>query len=478
MRGLLLLVLQCFGISVVLTPILRDVFRSFNLVDQPDHNRKVHVYPIPRIGGIAIIMAYFSSFLLMNSGHSGDAVASDLSLVWNLLPAAVLVFAVGLVDDFIGLKPTHKLRGQLGAALLAYWAGVRIDQFAGYTTTGVWGPPVTILWLLVCTNAFNLVDGLDGLAAGVGLLSTLAICAAGFLQDNAALTYATLPLAGCLLGFLCFNFNPATVFLGDGGSLFIGFMLGCFGVIWTQKSVTLIGMTAPLMALSIPLIDVLLCIVRRWLRNQPIFGADRGHIHHRLLDRGLTPRRAVLLVYAFCGLAALFSLLQAVMNNVYLSVLLMVIFCIAAWIGVHYLGYAEFMFAGRLLRPGEFQRTLSGHLHLSSLEKAIAGAHSAEECWKAVLQAEQLFGFAGCRLAFADSIFEKWPRNIHSGAFWTIHVPISESDFLEVAIELGSQVPPGVVVPFVNTFATALMAKTAEFRAAETAGSIALEAGN
>src|SRR3954452_1787887 len=142
MRSLLLLVLQCFGISVVLTPILRDVFRSFNLVDQPDHNRKVHVYPIPRIGGIAIIMAYFSSFLMMNSG---DAVTSDLSLVWNLLPAAVLVFAVGLIDDFIGLKPTHKLIGQLGASLLAYWAGVRIYQLAGHSMPDVWALPVTVL---------------------------------------------------------------------------------------------------------------------------------------------------------------------------------------------------------------------------------------------------------------------------------------------------------------------------------------------
>src|SRR3954454_6780769 len=441
MRSLLLLVLQCFGISVVLTPILRDVSRSFNLVDQPDNNRKVHVYPIPRIGGIAIIMAYFASFLLMNAK---DALSSDLSLVWNLLPAAVLVFAVGLVDDFIGLKPTHKLIGQLGAALLAYWAGVRIDQFAGYTTTGVWGPPVTVLWLLVCTNAFNLVDGLDGLAAGVGLLSTLTISAGGFLLGNEALKYATLPLAGCLLGFLCFNFNPATVFLGDGGSLFIGFMLGCFGVLWTQKSVTLIGMTAPLMALSIPLIDVLLCIVRRWLRNQPIFGADRGHIHHRLLDRGLTPTRAVLLVYACCGLAALFSLLQGFIDNLYVSVLVMIVFCGGAWIAVHYLGYAEFIFAGRLLRSGEFQKTLNAHLHLSALNKSIADATSTEQCWAAVLQAEQLLGFAGSRLVLAGSSFEKWPRSGKPGAHWTVHVPISEYEFLEVAIERGSQVPTGV----------------------------------
>src|SRR5437764_1589081 len=136
----------------------------------------------------------------------------------------------------------------------------------------------------------NLIDGLDGLASGIGLFASATALLAALLQNNIALAYATVPLVGCLLGFLRFNFNPATIFLGDCGSLFIGFLLGCYGVLWSQKSATILGMTAPLMALSIPLLDTTIAIIRRFVRQQPIFSGDRDHIHHRLLDRGLTPR--------------------------------------------------------------------------------------------------------------------------------------------------------------------------------------------
>jgi UDP-GlcNAc:undecaprenyl-phosphate/decaprenyl-phosphate GlcNAc-1-phosphate transferase len=179
---------------------------------------------------------------------------------------------------------------------------VRIVSIGGAPTDAWWNVPLTILWLLACMNAFNLVDGLDGLAVGVGLFATLTVFTAAMMQHNMVLAVATFPLAGALLAFLCYNFNPATIFLGDSGSLLIGFLLGCYAAIWSNKSATLLGMTAPLMALSIPLLDVALAIVRRFLRRQPIFAADRGHIHHRLLDRGFTPRRVVLMLYGLCGL--------------------------------------------------------------------------------------------------------------------------------------------------------------------------------
>src|SRR5947208_12565007 len=129
------------------------------------------------------------------------------------------------------------------------------------------------------------MHGGDGLAAGLGLFATLTMAIAALLHGNLTLAIATAPLAGALLGFLRYNFNPASIFLGDSGSLLVGFLLGCYGVLWTQKSATLLGMAAPLMALSIPLLDTALAIVRRFLRHQPIFGADRGHIHHKLLAR-------------------------------------------------------------------------------------------------------------------------------------------------------------------------------------------------
>ena len=152
---------------------------------------------------------------------------------------------------------------------------------------------------------------MDGLAAGVGLVATVTMVIAALTQGNLPLALATIPLAGCLLGFLRYNFNGASVFLGDSGSLLIGFLLGCYGALWSEKSVTLVALTVPLLAVSIPLLEVALSIVRRYLRNRPIFEADRGHIHHKLLERGLSPKGAVLTIYAFCGVVAMLSLVAS-----------------------------------------------------------------------------------------------------------------------------------------------------------------------
>jgi UDP-N-acetylmuramyl pentapeptide phosphotransferase/UDP-N-acetylglucosamine-1-phosphate transferase len=287
MGTLIWLGLRAFAFSLILTPIIRDIFRVFELVDRPDSRRKTHAFPVPRVGGIAVLISY----LLASYFTPALRADSSLSLVARLLPAILIIFTTGLIDDFVALKPWQKLVAETAAAALAYWAGARVGNVAGQPTLGWWSFLITIVWLVACTNAFNLVDGLDGLAAGIGLVSTLTIFVGALVEGNTALCIATLPLAGCLLAFLCFNFNPATIFLGDCGSLLVGFLLGCYGVVWSQKSLTMFGMTAPLIVLSVPLLDVGLSIFRRILRRQPIFSADRSHIHHRLIDRGLSQRQ-------------------------------------------------------------------------------------------------------------------------------------------------------------------------------------------
>jgi UDP-GlcNAc:undecaprenyl-phosphate GlcNAc-1-phosphate transferase len=450
MTPLIWLGVWAFVISLVLTPILRDVFRSYGVVDQPDAGRKAHPYPIPRIGGIAVFFAYFVSFLISYYGAKGFN-QRELSLVWALVPASLVVFAVGLIDDFIGLKPWQKISGQLVAAVMAWGAGVRMLALAGHSTEW-WSFPLTIVWLLACTNAFNLVDGMDGMAAGVGLFATLTIFTAAMLQNNLALACATLPLAGCLLAFLCFNFNPATVFLGDGGSLLIGFLLGCYGVVWSNKAVTMLGMAAPLIALSIPLLDVLLAMVRRFLRRQPIFGADRGHIHHRLIDRGLTPRRAVMLVYSVCGLAAALSLIQSFTRNFYLALLVATLFCIVAWIGVRYLSYSEFTLAGRIVRTGEFQRLLNTQLEIENFSHALGAAADLEACWNVIRAHYRSFGFSAIRMQAGASA---WRDGDDTGAappdVWTVRIPLNERDYVEAAREFGSPSMPPAVAAFAET---------------------------
>jgi len=277
------------------------------------------------------------------------------------------------------------------------------------------------------------------------------------------LALATVTLAGCLLGFLRYNFNPASIFLGDCGSLLIGFLLGCYGLIWSHKAATLLSMTAPLIALSIPLLDVGLSVVRRYLRHQPIFTADRGHIHHRLLDKGLTPRRAVLLIYGFCGLAAALSLMQSVLHNRFRG-LVIVLFCAATWIGIQKLGYVEFGLARRLLARSEFRRMLNAQIRMGAFEQSLAGARTAEDCWRLIRDASRDFGFYGVRVQFAGRLFEEQMSPEASRAHWQMRVLVSDSDYVNLTGGQSTVVPQTVLMTFADTLHGTLAMKLSEMR--------------
>ncbi len=429
MYSFLLLGCVAFVASLLLTPLVRNLFRKYGLVDEPG-GRKIHQNPIPRMGGVAIVLSYLVAYgvLLALRLNGRDLVWAARAHIWGLIPAAAVIFAIGLIDDLFGLKPWTKLLGQLAAAALAYNAGVRVMGFGGHVFDPWLSLPCTIVWLLACTNAVNLIDGVDGLAAGIGLFATTTTLLAALLQGNVELALATVPLAGALLGFLRFNFNPATIFLGDSGSLFIGFLLGCFGVLWSEKSATILGMTAPLMALAIPLLDTSLAVVRRFIHNQPIFGADRGHIHHRLLDRGLTPRKVTLLLYACCAAGAICSLFMANSN---ISGVVIVVFCASTWIGIQHLGYVEFGVAGRMFMEGAFRRQLSAQVAIQSFEQRVAAAPTPEDCWVVIRDAAKSFGFDQVRMCVSGESFgnDEWDEQSSS---WKIYLPVGESDWIEL----------------------------------------------
>jgi UDP-GlcNAc:undecaprenyl-phosphate GlcNAc-1-phosphate transferase len=451
-----------FVFCLLLTPLARDAFLRWGIVDRPDGVRKLHVRPVPRAGGIPIAVSYALAYilLLLSPLKGGDYLGQFLPLVWALMPAAVLVFATGLLDDIWGLRPCEKLGGQLAAALLACWGGVKIANVAGYAISGWLSLPLTVIWLAACTNAFNLIDGVDGLAAGVGLVATLTIFLAALLHHNLALALATFPLAGCLLGFLRYNFNPASVFLGDSGSLLVGFLLGCYGVIWSQKSVTILGMTAPLMALALPLLDTGLAVLRRFLRGQPIFGADRGHLHHRLLDRGLTPRRVVLLLYAACGLGAMPSLLQSTLYARYTGWVLL-LFLVAAVAGIQKLEYEEFEAARRLLFGGELRKLLNGQIALLDLERTISRTGTIEGCWSAIQDGCREFGFARAELHFDGRIYGRPRPGTGANSSWHVYVPLTDRDYVLLSRGAASAVRPGVVSPLADLLRNRLPDKLA-----------------
>jgi UDP-GlcNAc:undecaprenyl-phosphate/decaprenyl-phosphate GlcNAc-1-phosphate transferase len=425
-NSLLLAGLKAFVVSVILTPILRDVFRSYNVVDRPGQ-RRMHVYPIPRIGGIPIAVAYVAAILPL--GDSGAGIAVPL---WKFLPGAGLVFFTGLLDDFFTLTPLVKLAGQTAAALLVFSSGLSVGTLGGTNELPLYlNLPLTVFWVLLTTNALNLIDGLDGLCAGIGLVATLALFGAAWFYGNPDLAYATLPLACALLGFLCFNANPATVFLGDSGALLIGFLLGCYGMIWTQKTSTLLSLLVPLIALSVPLLDVTVAVVRRLLRRQPIFSADRSHIHHRLLDRGLTPRKAVFVLYGFAGVAAAVSLLLVAPQLAPFRNVLLVLLIAAAGLGLRELRYKEFDFIGRLLFGGGLRKSLEESLWLDKLRAALEAAQDHEAWWLTLASAARDCGWSRVRWDAPDGPREiLLARDVEPS--WTFSVPLGESGSIEI----------------------------------------------
>jgi UDP-GlcNAc:undecaprenyl-phosphate/decaprenyl-phosphate GlcNAc-1-phosphate transferase len=327
---------------------------------------------------------------------------------------------------------------------------------AGYTW---WQLPVTVIWLVGCANAMNLIDGIDGLAAGVGLFATLTVLLAALWTGNAALALATAPQAAALLAFLRYNFNPATVFLGDCGSLSIGFLLGCYGVIWTEKSATLLGMTAPLIALCIPLLETALSIARRFLRGKPIFGADRGHIHHRLLDLGLHPRRIAFVMYTAAGIAAACSLLVSISGSRWAGWVVLA-FCLCAGFAVHRLDYLEFREARHVLFSGVLTRVIDTQVALQQLDHQLKDSRSLEESDRILTESARRFGFNEVRLQVGS---QAWRHRMGTAArsdCWQVQVPLSGTDFAEFSIALNVRRHPMMLSAFASLVRQHLVAQS------------------
>jgi UDP-GlcNAc:undecaprenyl-phosphate GlcNAc-1-phosphate transferase len=409
MYSLLFLGFVSFALSLFLTPLVRNLAWRHGIVDQPDQQRKIHSSPVPRLGGVAIFAAVIGAYglLLIVRLTSGAIVWADLPLVLRLLPALAIVFGIGLIDDMVGTRPWVRLAAETIAAIFAWLGGIQVQAINGYSFSGeAVSLVVTVLWIVTCTNAINLIDGVDGLAAGVSLFASITMLIAAIFNHNFPMALAVVPLVGSLLGFLRYNFAPASVFLGDCGSLTLGFLLGCFGAVWAEKATTLLGLTAPLMVLAVPLLDVGLAVVRRLLRGQPIFTADGAHIHHKLLSRGLTPRHLLFVIYGICAVGSAASLLLMI-NHYENRDFVLVLVCLAAWLGLQHLGYSEFGVAKRLVLGGTIRSVLSAQLALEAFENEVSADMTLWQSWTLLCRTCPQFGFSGIVFDL-DEVKQQW----------------------------------------------------------------------
>jgi UDP-GlcNAc:undecaprenyl-phosphate GlcNAc-1-phosphate transferase len=290
MQQYLLLFGVAVAVSLLATPWAGRLAFHIGAVDRPN-KRKIHQQNMPRLGGLAVYVGFLAAGVLL-------PLEPRLT---GLLLGGTVILLLGLLDDTRGLSPKVKLLGQSAAAAIVVAFGIRIDfinnPFNGYLYLGDFSFPFTVLWIVAITNAINLIDGLDGLASGVSaiVLFTFAVIAHQIGQSTVSLL--ALALAGAILGFLRYNFYPAKIFLGDCGSMFLGFMIAVLAVFGLLKGLTVVTFVVPVIVLGVPVFDTCFAILRRFCERRPIFQADKGHLHHRLLSRGYSHRQAVLFIY-------------------------------------------------------------------------------------------------------------------------------------------------------------------------------------
>lgn len=323
------------GVALLITPGVILLAAKTGAMDAPDA-RKVHKKPIPRIGGLGIYAAFMVTIVsLLNVVDVTDDVMFELT---GLIIGGSLIVLVGIIDDYKNLPAKVKLVGQIiAAAVLVIGFDVHIDfitdpfgdPLSDYIYTEALAIPLTIFWIVGITNTINLIDGLDGLAAGVSVIASITIFLVAMQQEIFLVATLTAALAGSALGFLYYNFNPARIFMGDSGSLFLGFMLAGISVIGAVKCATTIALIVPILALGLPILDTTFAIVRRYRGGVPIFKPDKGHLHHRLLDLGFSQRQAVLLMYVISALLGLSAVaLTEVSSQMAIIIVLLVVIAV------------------------------------------------------------------------------------------------------------------------------------------------------
>lgn len=285
------------------TPVVKQIGIKSGRVDIPD-GRKVHSTPMVRLGGVSIFLGTVISLLIVWwTGGFGILPPDKEYEVWGVTIGGLAFFAIGLADDLFSLSPFSRLLMQVLVATGAWKVGVQIDflsvPFAGLVSLPEWlGMPITVLWLVGMVNAINWIDGLDGLAAGVSGIAAVVMLIVSLFMDRPAAALIAAALAGGCLGFLRYNFNPAQIFMGDGGAYFMGFTLAGVGVIGLVKTAAVTAVVLPYLILAVPILDMSAVIVDRLRNGKSPFTADKRHLHHRLLQAGLSHRLTVLFIYA------------------------------------------------------------------------------------------------------------------------------------------------------------------------------------
>ncbi|MBN1364682.1 MAG: undecaprenyl/decaprenyl-phosphate alpha-N-acetylglucosaminyl 1-phosphate transferase [Syntrophaceae bacterium] len=399
MIAILFVFFIAMALALILTPLVKWLGVHIGAVDEP-LERKIHTKPTPRIGGLAVLLSFVlaltaSSFLPAPYSYHLD-IGSRLPFA---LLGGLVIFCVGFFDDIRRLRPRFKLLFQIIAASLAYYGGLKIQIFSVGATTihfGILSYFVTVFWFLLLINAMNLIDGLDGLAAGVALFACLIMIGLSIGRSDYRTAMEFAALAGVLLGFLRYNFNPASIFLGDGGSYFLGYTIAALSIHGSLKTGLATTLLIPLLALGVPIFDTLLSPVRRWLLGSRIFSPDKGHIHHHLLKIGLSYKWVVVLIY---GITFLFCIAGIILVNIhnYMAGIFLIAMIIVFFIAVRKIGYLEYLAVDKFfgwLRDLSFEAGLYNERRsFLNIQLQVEQAQDMDTLWKSICLALEMMDF-------------------------------------------------------------------------------------
>ncbi len=437
-RGKMITYLIIYGVATVLSLIATvlsiRLAPRIGAMDLPGM-RKIHTVPTPRIGGLAILFSVITSvlFAMVINRVIRESFFRDFVQIGGLLCAAMFVLGVGLVDDIRGIRVRKKLVAEFAAAAALCAIGVRIESLAvpglfqidfGWTS---W--PITIFWIVGITNAINLIDGLDGLAAGISAITCAVVAVIALQAHHTTVAILMLTVLGGLTGFLFFNFNPAKVFLGDCGSLFLGFLLAGASVLSSTKTATAVGLALPVLAMGIPVFDVLFSIVRRTLERRSLFAPDCRHIHHRLMEMGLRQKHIVLVLYGVTAVSAALGTFMMVTRDVGT---LAVFLCVLLLLGLFLRIVGVFRFKGipeavrHMVKLSNERNKVKGIFEEAQLQ--LREVRSARSWWRVIAETAERMGAVRLSIIHCDdgarqTLFSN-PGSFQSDAAEAIHLTI------------------------------------------------------
>jgi UDP-GlcNAc:undecaprenyl-phosphate/decaprenyl-phosphate GlcNAc-1-phosphate transferase len=436
------LIVSCLtgaGVSAMVIALILRVEKHMHL---PRRGREMHhtgAGQKSRLGGVALAAAFVAIILLFNVLYGGSL--QEGSQQWVIVAASLAMFGLGLWDDLFVLGARRKLLGQVAVATVAWCAGIGISKFqipfTGHIIElGYWSWPVTLFWLVALTNLINLIDGVDGLAGGICLmLMVLLVFVGGGAGD---LSFIAAGMTGALLGFLWFNFPPARIYMGDGGAYFLGFLIGCKTIAGSQKGTVLAALAAPLFVLALPILDTALAILRRGLRGLPLFRADRSHIHHHLLDSGLSRRRVVLAAYAFTAVFLGLGLVAFWGHGQHLAILLGLAVVITLLVAGQMNFSREWFAVGRVLGNSLNMRSKIQYALAQTRWLVMEGTRSeslASVCDDAVFIARKLgFDRVNIRLEDVERTWQITPARGERQRYFQHYLPGGRNCFIMLAV--------------------------------------------